>query len=197
MTTPTGDAAIPPLSTTIPPIEERLVRDELTNEVHLPLPSTVVLKRKQGMLYVPLDFANNLTVDVLVDSRAFVRAIAQNDLVTIKEKAPNNILKTDDRPKFQIQVANGQSGKPLATATLKFEIGDNTFAEHFVLKKKLTEPITGLYVITCCILTSKWLTLLVQSTLQLTFSPDLSVKSRRGYVSNNTYRGDHFFLGCR
>ena len=59
------------------------------------------------MLYVPLDFKNNLTVDALVDSGAFVSPIAQNDLDTIKEKAPNNILKIDDPPKFQIQVANG------------------------------------------------------------------------------------------
>ena len=84
------------------------------------------------MLYVPLDFDNNLTVDALVDSGASVRAIAQNDLDTIKEKAPNNIIKNDDPPKFQIRVANGQLEKPLSTATLKFEIGDNTFAEHFV-----------------------------------------------------------------
>ena len=66
------------------------------------------MKRKQEMLYVPLDFENNLTVDALVDSGAFVSAIAQNDLDTTKEKAPNNFLKIDDPPNFQIQVANGQ-----------------------------------------------------------------------------------------
>ena len=44
------------------------MRDEQTDEVYLPLTSTVVLKRKEEMLYVPLDFANNLTVDALVDS---------------------------------------------------------------------------------------------------------------------------------
>ena len=48
------------------------------------------------MLYVPLNFENNLTVDALVDSGAFVSAINQNDLDTIKEKAPNNIPKIDD-----------------------------------------------------------------------------------------------------
>ena len=73
------------------------------------------------MLYVPLDFKNNLTVDALVDSGAFVRAIAQDDLLeTIKQKAPNNILKIDNPPNFQIQVANGHLEKPLSTATLKF-----------------------------------------------------------------------------
>ena len=121
------------------------MRDEQTNEVYLPLTSTVVLKRKHEMLYVPLDFENILTVDALVDSGAFVSAIALDDLNTIKQKAPKNILKFDDPPNFQIQVANGQVEKPLSTATLKCEIGDNIFAEHFVVMKKITGPIIGLH----------------------------------------------------
>ena len=120
-----------------------MVRDEKTNEVYLPLTSTVVLKRKHEMLYVPLHFENNLTVDALVDPGAFVSAITQIDLDT--KKAPSKILKIDDPPNFQIQVANGQLEKPLSTATVKFEIRDNTFAEHFVVMKKLTRPGTGLH----------------------------------------------------
>ena len=80
-----------------------------------------------------------------MDSRAFLSAIAKNDLETIKEKAPDTILKTDDLPSFQIQVANGQLENPLSTAPLKFEIEDITLAEHFVVKKKLTGPIIGLH----------------------------------------------------
>ena len=91
------------------------------------------------------DFENNLTVDALVDSGTFVSAIAQNDLDTITQKAPNNILKSDDPPNFQIKVANGRLEKPLSTATLRFEIGGNTVAEDFVLVKKLTGPIIGLH----------------------------------------------------
>ena len=121
------------------------MRDEQTNEMYLPLTSTVVLKRKQEMLYVPLDFENNLTIDALMDSGAFVSTIAQNDLETIKQKAPNNLLKIDDPPNFQIQVPNGQLQKPISTATIKFEIGDSSFAEHFVVMKKLTRPIIGLH----------------------------------------------------
>ena len=145
VTTPSRDITTSPLTTATPLIEEGLVRDEQTNELYLPLTSTVILKRKQEMLYVPLDFENNLTVDALVDSGAFVSAIAQDDLETIKQKAPNNILKIDDPPNFPIQVANGQLEKPLSTTTLKFEIGDNSFAEHFVVMKKLTGPIIGLH----------------------------------------------------
>ena len=61
----------------------------------------------------------------------------------MKQKAPNNILEIDGPPNFQTRVANGQIEKPLATAGLIFEIGDNIFAEHFVLMKNLTGPIIG------------------------------------------------------
>ena len=140
---PNGDTTTPPLTNLTPLIEERLVRDEQINEVYLPLTSTVVLKQKKEMLYVPLDFEINLTVDALVDSGVFVNAISQDELETIK-KAPNFYFKMDDLPIFQIQVVNGQLEKPPSTATLKFEIGDNTFAEHFVVMKKLTGRIFGL-----------------------------------------------------
>ena len=90
---------------------------------------------------MPPDFENNLIVDALEDSVAFVSAIAQNDLDTIKEKAPNIFLKIDDPPIFLIQVANGQLEKQLATATPKFEFKESTFAEHFVVMSKLTSPI--------------------------------------------------------
>ena len=145
VTTPNGHTTTPLLFTATPLIEEGLLRDEQTNAVYLPLTSTVVLKQKQEMLYEPLDFEINPTVDALVDSGAFVSAIAQDDLDKMKQKAPNNVLKIDDPPNFQIQVAKRQLEKPLSTATRKFEIGDNTFAEHFVVMKKLTGPIFGLH----------------------------------------------------
>ena len=83
-TTLLGDTTIPPLTTITPLIEEGLVGDELTIEVYLQLTSTVVLKRKQGMFYVPLDFGNNLTVDALVNSRSYVCAFSHIDLDTRK-----------------------------------------------------------------------------------------------------------------
>ena len=64
-------------------------------------------------------------------SGAFVSAIGQDDLDTIKQNTPKNIPKINNLPNFQIQVAIGQLEKPLSTATLKIEIGDNTFTEHF------------------------------------------------------------------
>ena len=67
-----------------------------TNEIYMPLSSTIVLKRKKEMLYVPLDSDNGLTEDTLVDWGAYVSAIAQKDLDIIKQQAPTKILKIDD-----------------------------------------------------------------------------------------------------
>ena len=64
------------------------MRDERTNEVYLPITSTVLLEEKQEMLNVPLDVEENPTVDALVYSVAFVSAIAQNDLNRTKRESP-------------------------------------------------------------------------------------------------------------
>ena len=97
------------------------------------------------MLHVRLHFENGLTIDALVDSGAYVSSIVQKELDRIKQQSPSNLLKIDDPPNFQIQVANGQLGKPTGTATLKVDIGDHIVAEHFVVMKNLTGPIVGLH----------------------------------------------------
>ena len=142
-----GDDNISPPEITTSQIEERLVGDDITNELYMPLSSTIVLKRKNEMLYLPLDFENGLTLDALVDSGAYVSAIAQKELDRIKQQAPSNIRKFDEAPKFQIQVINGQLEKPIATTTFEFDIGDHIFTEHFVLMKNLTGPIIVLHFI--------------------------------------------------
>ena len=126
-------------------IEEHSVRDDTTNELYMLLSSTIVLKRTKERLYVPLDFKNGLRIDALVDSRAYVSAIAETDLNRIKQQAPANSFKIDDPPNFQIPVGNAELEKPISTATLKFDIGDNTFADNFVVMKNLTGSITGLH----------------------------------------------------
>ena len=82
-----GDDNIPPPRITTSQIEELLVRNDITNELYMPLSSTIVLKRKKEMLYVPLDFKNGLTVDALVDSGAYVSAIAQKELDRTTQQA--------------------------------------------------------------------------------------------------------------
>ena len=139
-----GDDNISPPENTTLQIQEQLVRDDITTEIYMPLSSTIILKRKKEMLYVPLDSENGLTIDALVDSGASVSATAQKELDRIKQESPSNILKVDDPPNFQIQ-ANGQLEEPIATATLKFDIGDHSFAEHFVVMEKLGGPIIGLH----------------------------------------------------
>ena len=67
--------------------------DELTNGMYGQLTSTVVLNRKQELFFVPLDFKNFLKKDALVDSRAYVNAITQNESDRIKQQAPSNVLK--------------------------------------------------------------------------------------------------------
>ena len=84
MTIPDGDSNHSPLTSATPHNEGMLVRHDQTIELYLPLTSTVVLKRKQEMLYVPLDFDNDLTIDALEDSGVYVSAIAQNDFATKK-----------------------------------------------------------------------------------------------------------------
>ena len=178
-TTTNNEMTIPPLTTATPLIEEGLVRDEQTNELYLTLTSTVVLKRKQEMLYVPLNFENNRTVEALVDSGAFVSAIAQDDWQTKKQKAPNNILKVDDPTNFQIQVANGQLEKPVSIATLKFETGDNSFAERCVVMKKLTGPIFGLQFM-------RSNSVVIDTTHGLTHFPHLTVQVKTASIETTT-----------
>ena len=55
-----GDDNISPPEIEIPQIAERLVRDDTTNELYMPLSTTMLLKRKKQMLYVPQDFTNGL-----------------------------------------------------------------------------------------------------------------------------------------
>ena len=133
-----GDDNIYRPESTTSQIEEQLVRDVITNELYMPLSSIIVLKRKKEMLFVPLDFENGLTIDALVDSGTYLSAIARKELDRIKQQVPSNILKSDETPKFLIQVANGQLEKPIATATLKFDIEDHIFAEYFVVMTNLT-----------------------------------------------------------
>ena len=138
-----GDQNIPPPKITTSKIEERLVRDDNANQLYMPLSSTITLQRKKEKLYVPLDFENGFTTNVFVESH--VSAIARKELDRITQQAPSNTLIIHEPPNFEIQVANGQLEKPIAAATLKFDIEDHIFAEHFVVMKNLTGPIIGLH----------------------------------------------------
>ena len=136
--------AFPPKMTTSQ-VEEKLVRDEIKNELYMPYSSTIVLKRKKEMLYVLLDFENGLTIDAVVDSGAYVSAKAQKELERIKQQAPVDIFETDDPPIFEIQVANGQFEKPIAKGTPSFDFGGHNFAERSDALNNLTGPNIALH----------------------------------------------------
>ena len=92
-TTLDGDTNIAPLTPVNLHIEEKLVRDEQTNDLYLQLAPTVVPRHKHKMLYVLPDFDKHLITDVLVDLGAYVSAVAQNDMekkTTSPEEHPQN-----------------------------------------------------------------------------------------------------------
>ena len=130
------------------------------------------------MLYVPLDFENGLTMDALLDSSAYVSAVAHTELDRIKQQAAANIFKVDDSTNFQIQVANGQLEKPISTATLNFDIGDNTFAEHFVVMKNLTGPIIGLHLM-------RHNSVIIDTTHGLIHFPHLTMPAKNAAIEAN------------
>ena len=97
------------------------------------------------MLFVTLDFENDLRRDALFDSNAYVSAVAENELDRNKQHAPTNKFIFDDPPYYQIQETNGRLEKPIARITLKIDSGDITCSGYFVVMKKLTGPINGMH----------------------------------------------------
>ena len=91
----------------------------------------------------------------------------------IKQQPQSNILKIDEPPNFQIRVANGQLEKPTASATLKSDIGDRIFAEHFVVKKNLTGNIIGLHFM-------RHNSVVIDTTHGLIHFPHLTMKVKSG-----------------
>ena len=168
-----GDDNSSPPRITTSQIEEQLVRDDITNELYIPLSSTIVSKRKKEMLFVPLDFENGLTIDALADSGAYVFAIAKSEFDRVKQQAPANIFKIDDPPNFQIQVANGQLEKPISTAILKVDIGGNTFAE-----KNLTGPIIGLHFL-------RHNSVVIDTTHDLIHLPHLTMQTKKAAIETS------------
>ena len=84
--------------------EERLVRDEITNDIYLALSSTKVLKRTKNAV-CHCRFEEKLNNNAPVDSKNYATAIPQSALDR-KKTSPANIFKVDNPLNFQIQVAN-------------------------------------------------------------------------------------------
>ena len=116
---------------------------ERDGDTYIPLHSTMVLKNRRRMLYLPLEFCE-LTMDGLVDSGAFINAMSWSDYNVIKMNSDNCVIKVYPRPPFKIECANAQLEQPIATADIQFNIGTYTFTDTFVILSKTSSPIIGL-----------------------------------------------------
>ena len=95
---------------------------------------------------MPVDFEIGLTRDAPVDYGTYVSAISKQEFdEKKKQQAPSFIITNNETPNFKIHVANCQSKKLLARTKPIFDIGNNTFAKHFVVRKKQTGPNIGLH----------------------------------------------------
>ena len=112
---------------------------------YIPLHSTIPLKKRMRMLYLPLEFGE-ITMDGLVDSGAFINAMSWSDYNAIKMNSDNSVIKEYPQPPFKIECANAQLEQPIATADIQFNIGTYTFTDTFVILSKTSFPIIGLNV---------------------------------------------------
>ena len=97
--------------------------DKERNLGYLPISTSLTLKRKLHMYYMPMDF-EKLTLDGLIDTGALTSAISEQDLNKIKLLAIESIKETRPQPILQIIVANGQLEVPIGTVLLEFEVAD-------------------------------------------------------------------------
>ena len=116
---------------------------EKDGNTYIPLHSTIVLKNRRRILYLPLEFGE-LTMDGLVDSGAFINAMSWSDYNAIKMNSDNCAIKEYPKPPFKIECANAQLDQPIATADIQFNIGTYMFTDTFVILSKTSFPIIGL-----------------------------------------------------
>ena len=157
-------------------INQHLNVDEENNLTYLNLSTSLVLKHKKHMFYVPMNFGDVL-LDGLVDTGALTSAISQSDLNQISLLSQEAVLNTGPAPAFRIMVANGQLEDPISTVELKFKVADFSFHERFIVMKTLANPLVGL-----CFLQRNHAIFDTRQGI-LTF-PELSMQLRPGSPSN-------------
>ena len=117
--------------------------DKERNLSYLPISTSLTLKRKRHMYYMPMDFEKR-TLDGLIDTGALTSAISEQDLNKIKLFANESIKETGPPPNLQIVVANGQLEVPIGTVLLEFEVADFMLRENFIIMENLPNPLIGL-----------------------------------------------------
>ena len=124
------------------PIALNSIKEYITErdgDTYIPLHSTIVLKNRRRMLYLPLEFGE-LTMDGLVDSGAFINAMSWSDYNAIKMNSDTCVIKEYPQPPFKIECANAQLEQHIATADIQFNIGTYTFTDTFVILSKTSFP---------------------------------------------------------
>ena len=124
-------------------ISNHIQFDQERNLSYLPMSTSLTLKRKRHMYYMPMDL-EKLTLDGLIDTVALTSAISEQDLNKIKLLANEAIKDTGPPPNFQIMVANGQLEVPIGTVLLELEVADFMLRENFIIMKNLPNPLIGL-----------------------------------------------------
>ena len=81
---------------------------------------------------------------MLVDSGAYIKAVSERDAEKLRQDANQCIINKAPLPPFEVQYANAELEQPLATYTLRFQIGAYTFEETFIVMNQTSFPIIGL-----------------------------------------------------
>ena len=111
-------------------LSEHIQFDKERNLSYLPISTSLTLKRKHHMYYIPMDF-KKFTLDGLIDTGALTSAISDQDINKIKLLANEATKETGPPPNFQIKVANRQLEVPIGTVLLEFEVPDFMLKENF------------------------------------------------------------------
>ena len=132
--------------------KQPLLEEDITNHIpfdhksnlsYLPMLTSLTLKRKRHLYYMPMDF-EKLTLDGLINTRDLTSAIVEHDLNKIKLVANEAVNPTGLPPNFQLIVANGQFEVPIGTVLLEFEVANFMLRENFIIMKNLPNPLIGL-----------------------------------------------------
>ena len=165
--------------------------DKVRNLSYLPFPTSLTLKRKRHMYYMPID-CEKLTLDGLIGTGALINAIPEEDLNKIKLLANEAIEDTDQSPNFQIMMVNGQLGVPIGTVVLEFEVADFMLRENFIIMKNLSNPFNGLcllrrnnaiFDVTQIILTFPYLSMQLKPDTQVALCQATPLLAKKTYTS--------------
>ena len=97
-------------------LTEHIQLDKERNLSYLPISTSLTLKRKLHMYYIPMVF-EKLILGGVINTGALTSAISEQDLYKIKLSANEAIEETGPPPNFQIMVANGQLEVPISTVS--------------------------------------------------------------------------------